>query len=918
MKKNLKNLVKLSAEKLLTKSLTKRVLYICSILDEIYTENNIKEYEKLRSTLFDIIIKSNFKYNYNDIQTLFKKWSINQIDFSLKFFSTFFHLLNQAELQEINSINKKRSDNANESKPLSDSIQESIKLYKESNISLEKTLNYIDKINIIPTFTAHPTEARRQSLLDKQQSLTFDIEKLLFTVMSNNEKEYLNEKIKRSLTMLLLTDDLRTTRVTVNDEIKNTIYHCTRSLWNAIPELHKNLSNSMKLYYNYELRTKDFIKFRTWVGGDRDGNPNVTNEITQNAITLQKITILEKYKNSLTEVYRDLSLKIDKSEKNIDLFESIQNDLKKIEISNHIVEKLKFEPIRLKINCIQLKIDILISDIKKNKNQLSYSSLDFQKDLNIIYVTLKKLNYSILYKNGPLNDLIIRSKTFGFILMSLDIRQHSINHETAIHEIFSNFNIIDNYSELNEIDKSKILNKEFFNSKIKIDKTSSFNFSNETIQLLETLKTIKSELKKDSSCISSYIISMTHSKSDILEVLFLLKLFDLILIKNNKMISYLDVIPLYETIDDLYNAPNLLLELIDDNIYNKYLNSRNNFQEVMLGYSDSNKDGGMGMATWALNESQEKIAKLFNKKNINHRLFHGRGGSVSRGGGRTNLAILSLPKECQNGTIRMTEQGEVISYRYGSGAIAKRHLEQIVNAVLKGLISESNTSKKDEINLLSKIARSSEEVYKNKIFSKECWDFFINVSPIKHISRLPIASRPASRSTLESFNDLRAIPWVFSWIQTRYNIPGWFGLGSALYKISNQKQDIKVLINLYKNSSIFKHLLDKMSFEMARAQLPISKLYTDLTLNKDFHSTIRDEFDLCIEMYQLITKNKSLLERSPVIENSIKFRNPIADLVNLIQIELLTRWKDGNKEKEIQKSIFASINAIAASMQTTG
>tara|TARA_A100001015_G_scaffold86769_1_gene96423 strand:- start:14804 stop:17560 length:2757 start_codon:yes stop_codon:yes gene_type:complete len=918
MKNNLKNLIKLSAEKLLTKSLTKRVLYISSILDEIYTENSIKEYDILRTTLFDIIIKSNFKYNYNNIQTLFKKWSVNQIDFSLKFFSTFFHLLNQAELQEINSINKKRSENANESKPLSDSIQESIKLYKESNISLEKTLDYINKINIIPTFTAHPTEARRQSLLDKQQSLTFDIEKLLFTLMSKNEKEYLNEKIKRSLTMLLLTDDLRTTRVTVNDEIKNTIYHCTRSLWNAIPELHKNLSNSIKLYYNYELQTKDFIKFRTWVGGDRDGNPNVTNEITQNAITLQKITILEKYKNSLTEVYRDLSLKIEKSEKNIDLFESIQNDLTKIKISNHVIERLRFEPIRLKINCIQLKIDILISDIKKNKSQLSYSSLDFQKDLNIIYITLKKLNYSILYKNGPLNDLIIRSKTFGFILMSLDIRQHSNNHEIAIHEIFSNFNIIDNYTELNEIDKSKILNKEFFNFKIKIDKTSSFNFSDETIQLIKTLKTIKSELKKDSSCISSYIISMTHSKSDILEVLFLLKLFDLILIKNNKMISYLDVIPLYETIDDLYNAPNLLLELIDDNIYNKYLKSRNNFQEVMLGYSDSNKDGGMGMATWALNESQEKIAKLFNKKNINHRLFHGRGGSVSRGGGRTNLAILSLPKECQNGTIRMTEQGEVISYRYGSGAIAKRHLEQIVNAVLKGLISKSNISKKDEINLLSKIARSSEEIYKNKIFSKECWDFFINISPIKHISRLPIASRPASRSTLESFNDLRAIPWVFSWIQTRYNIPGWFGLGSALYKISDQKQDINVLINLYENSSIFKHLLDKMSFEMARAQLPISKLYTNLTLDKDFHSIIQNEFDLCVEMYQLITKNKSLLQRSPVIENSIKFRNPIADLVNLIQIELLTRWKDGNKEKEIQKSIFASINAIAASMQTTG
>ena len=206
----------------------------------------------------------------------------------------------------------------------------------------------------------------------------------------------------------------------------------------------------------------------------------------------------------------------------------------------------------------------------------------------------------------------------------------------------------------------------------------------------------------------------------------------------------------------------------------------------------------------------------------------------------------------------------------------------------------------------------------HKIFSNDCWDFFINVSPIKHISRLPIASRPASRSTLESFNDLRAIPWVFSWIQTRYNIPGWFGLGSSLYEISNQKKDIEVLINLYKKSAIFQHLLNKMSFEMARAQLPISKLYTDLTNNKEFHNIIQDEFNLCIEMYKLITKNKSLLQRSPVIENSIKFRNPIADLINLIQIELLNRWKNGNKEKEIQKSIFASINAIAASMQTTG
>jgi len=919
MKNSLKNTLKSSSENLLTKTLNKRVKYISSLLDEIYSENNFEEYKIFKSTLFSLLKKQTVENFISDeIKILFKSWSIEQIDFSLKFFSTFFHLLNQAELQEINSINKNRSNNSSKDNPLADSIQESLKLFKELNLPLKEILDYIKKIEIIPTFTAHPTESRRQSLLDKQQSLTHDIEKFLFYSYSNNEKNNLNKKIKRSLTMLLLTDDLRNTRVTVSDEIKNTIYHCTKSLWNAIPKLHQDLKDSLNIYYNYEIETKDFIKFRSWVGGDRDGNPNVTDAVTRNAIKAQKITILNKYRDSLTLVYRDLSLKIDKLSKENDLQKSIDSDLNKIHLSNHIIKKLKFEPIRLKINCIQLKIDQLILEINNNNDKLSYSSIEFQEDLNIILQTLKSLNFSILYKTGPLNDLIIRSKTFGFILMSLDIRQHSNNHESTINEIFSYFKISKNYSNSNEKIKCEILNKEFFNQNIKIELNGISKFSEESNQLLKTLFTLKSELKKDLSSISSYIISMTHTKSDVLEVLFLFKLTGLIELDHHKINSYIDIVPLYETIEDLYNAPDLLNELINDNIYKQYLKSRNNFQEIMLGYSDSNKDGGMGMATWALNESQEKISKLFNLKNIKHRLFHGRGGSVSRGGGRTNLAILNLPKECQNGSIRMTEQGEVISYRYGSDKIAKRHLEQIVNAVLKGLVLNSKIPKKTEVDLLSKIANLSEKTYKEKIFSKDCWNFFINISPIKHISRLPIASRPASRSTLESFNDLRAIPWVFSWIQTRYNIPGWFGLGSALYEISNKKEKIDILIDLYKNSGIFQHLLDKMSFEMARARLPISKLYSNLSSNKDFHKIIEDEFNLCIKMYGLITKNKSLLERSPVIENSIKFRNPIADVVNLIQIELMTRWKNGQKDPDIQKSIFASINAIAASMQTTG
>ena len=379
---------------------------------------------------------------------------------------------------------------------------------------------------------------------------------------------------------------------------------------------------------------------------------------------------------------------------------------------------------------------------------------------------------------------------------------------------------------------------------------------------------------------------------------------------------------MYETIEDLSGAAHLISNLLDDPDYSHYVKSRGTFQEIMLGYSDSNKDGGMGMATFALNNSQESLAEVLSERNISFRLFHGRGGSVSRGGGRTNAAILSLPPMCQNGRIRMTEQGEVISYRYGSVPTAKRHLEQIISAVVKGTIKQYGYQSPKEKDLLLTIAKNSQKAYKEFILSDQCWKFFINCSPIQHISRLPIASRPASRKSLDTgtvdFDGLRAIPWVFSWVQTRYNIPGWFGLGTALEEIVHKNNCITDLQKLYMHSPIFNHLLNNMSFEMARGRLEISRLYSDLNSSSDFHQIIVHEYKRCLEMFKLITGNQTLLERNAVIEKSIKFRNPIADIINLIQLELLGRWREGEKSDRLQKSIFASINGVAASMQTTG
>ena len=415
---------------------------------------------------------------------------------------------------------------------------------------------------------------------------------------------------------------------------------------------------------------------------------------------------------------------------------------------------------------------------------------------------------------------------------------------------------------------------------------------------------------------------MMHATSDVLEVLFLAKINGLAEYSSGDYQSFLNVVPLYETIDDLKNAPNLLADLIDNNLYKVHLENKNNFQEIMLGYSDSNKDGGFGMANYRLNKCQIEISNLMNSNGIEFMLFHGRGGSISRGGGKSNKAILSLPAECQNGRIRFTEQGEVINYRYGSSKIAKRHLEQIISAQITAL--HQNPFKDDDDNgLIKNIIDQSYKTYRKDIINEDGWHFLLNTTPINHISKIPITSRPASRKKNDehiiSFDDLRAIPWVFSWTQIRYNLSGWYGMGVALNKAVNNSSKLEKLKKSYIKSKFFKQLLDNMSFEMARSRLNISILYASSKKDRDFHFLIEEEYNLILNAYKKITKYETLLERNEIIGNSIQFRNPFTDILNIAQAELLKRYKHSNKSDiQFDNAIFVSINHIAAAMQTTG
>ena len=411
---------------------------------------------------------------------------------------------------------------------------------------------------------------------------------------------------------------------------------------------------------------------------------------------------------------------------------------------------------------------------------------------------------------------------------------------------------------------------------------------------------------------------MTDSKSDILEVIFLGRITGLIKYKNKKISTWLKIVPLYETISDLQNAPKLLEELINDNLYNLFLSNHSRFQEIMLGYSDSNKDGGFGMANYSLNQCLEKIGQTLIKHNIKFRIFHGRGGSISRGGGKSNKAILSLPRVSQNGKIRFTEQGEVINYRYGSYQIAKRHLEQILCAQMISLTKPiAKSSNKDTID---KVMKASHIHYKKKILNKKCWQFLINASPINHISKIPISSRPASRNKENTgFKDLRAIPWVFSWTQVRYNISGWFGMGHALNVINDDPKIFNELKYLSKQSTFLSQLLDNMSFEMARMRIQISNLYAKTYQEKEFCKLIEKDYHLAVASYKKITGYNFLLERNKVISSSIEYRNPLTDLLNYAQIELLERYQNSKvQSEELDIIIFSSINHLAAAMQTSG
>jgi phosphoenolpyruvate carboxylase len=551
----------------------------------------------------------------------------------------------------------------------------------------------------------------------------------------------------------------------------------------------------------------------------------------------------------------------------------------------------------------------------------AYKVSDFIHDLELVVDSLKEFGLPGVASHGKLKHLLIRAQTFGFHMAGLDIRQHSEKHEKAIAELLSVGEVTEEYFTLSEEEKVQLLMKELKNPRPLSPVRS--HLSEDTTQMLEVFGMIKRMLTLDANSFGNYIISMTHGVSDMLEVLILAKETGLWSYEDGQVESQIDVVPLFETIEDLSECGRLMTEIYESPLYQKQLEARDSFQEIMLGYSDSNKDGGYWMANWALEKAQRDLGKVCREYDIDFRLFHGRGGTVGRGGGRSNQAILALPPISNNGRIRFTEQGEVISFRYSLASITRRHLEQIVNAMIRITVSkESEMQQQQQFDeVMDELASTSMEAYRNLIDDDNFWSWYMEKTPIEHISRLPIASRPVSRESAKAadFENLRAIPWVFAWTQVRYNVPGWFGIGEALHQMIQEEEKLDLFKDWYQDTIFFKTVLDNAQREMARTHIPTANSYRDND-GGQFHKRIVEDFEKAEEMILKITGQDELLDINPVIKKSIRFRNPFTYPLNMMQVELLERWKekDNRNEESLRDALFLSINGVAAAMQSTG
>jgi phosphoenolpyruvate carboxylase len=869
----------------------------------------------------------------------------------IRAFTVYFHLVNTAE-QHHRTRRRFVYEVSNMSSTQRGSLAALVEFFRRNDVSAQSIQQLLNQLSIELVFTAHPTEATRRSLITKSRQVAELLEAYDHkTQMTPRQYATWSRELESVVALLWRTDAVRHVRLQPMDEIKMGTYYLDEILYNAVPELYAELEQLLNAGYPHDqLVVPAFLRFGSWIGGDQDGNPNIGPGTLQEALHLQRSHIIEHYRSSIEALAQECTQSLKYCSITAALQESLRCDAACMgDFDRELGAQTAQEPYRRKLSFMWRRLGATLSmareankrEVNRAEQGIAYTSAEgLLADLELVRESLLADGERDI-TGGQLATLIRQVQVFGFYFAALDVRQHSERHAAALGELLCATGLLqEDYTTLNETVRTRVLEDLLRDPRIL--PMHSVKFSESTVHVLETFESIRRAREEfGPGAVTCYIISMARTLSDLLEVQFFCK---------QVGITRLPIVPLFETIEDLRSCAHILESAFTHPIYRALVEACNKQQQVMLGYSDSSKDGGILTSSWELYQAQCRLAALGERHSISITIFHGRGGAIGRGGGPIYEAILGQPPGTINGRIRVTEQGEMLSFKYGLPAIALRNLELVVAGVAQssipgGLPVDSAANIADSQGwweIMHRLSASAHIRYSRFIYDDPAFlRYFEQATPILELDWLNIGSRPARRTKGRRIEELRAIPWVFSWMQSRYVLPSWYGVGGALEEyMAEAPERLAQLQEMYRSWPFMRAFLDNLQMTLSKADMHIARHYASLVVDEEMRRRISDEIEQEFERTRrtvlLIVGGSALLDNAPVLQRSIQLRNPYVDPLSYFQVVLLRRLRSlggplvldedeqqaaSDQERERARLTYAvllTINGIAAGLRNTG
>ncbi|MBB3116433.1 phosphoenolpyruvate carboxylase [Corynebacterium bovis] len=910
------------------------IRYLGAILGDIVREQEGEEIFRL----VEDARRSAFAIRYGDesVTDLTERFRDIPVDRALPVIRAFSHFGLLANLCEDLYEDRLREHAADAGEPAPDSTLEATwRKFDDGDVSASAVSEVMGRAHVAPVLTAHPTETRRRTVFDVQKDITRlmrrrgEILTAPHTARTDERLAALDRDIRRRVTVLWQTELIRSVRPRIEDEINVGLRYYGISLLREIPAINRRVIDHLVDTYGDDVPRTPVVRPGSWIGGDHDGNPYVTADTVRFATDRAAQTVMAHYLEELGTLEHELSLSSNLTDVTPELLELADRG------HNDVPSRVD-EPFRRAVHGIRGRVaatavatlgDDIVPAGLDDAHEPYGSAAEMVRDLDTVDRALRQ-SFDGLIADHRLSDIRAAVQTFGFHLSALDLRQNSETFEEVLTEILARAGVTEDYSALEESERIELLIGELHTPRPLCDPDAEW--SEVTERELGIFRAAAAAVRKfGPEVVPHCIISMASSVSDIIEPMLLLKEVGLFRADGDTPTGGVDVIPLFETIDDLAAGAGIMRELWAHEFYRAYVEQRGGVQEIMLGYSDSNKDGGYLAANWALYDAELQLVAAGEEAGIGLRLFHGRGGTVGRGGGPSYEAILAQPRGAVQGSVRITEQGEIISAKYGVPTSARRNLEALVSATLEASLLPVDHVEDPEraYETMRELAESSRRTYARLMHEDAGFiGYFTSSTPLAEIGSLNIGSRPSSRKQTDSIEDLRAIPWVLSWTQSRTMLPGWFGVGSALRDWIGEGDDaasrLDYLRGLSRRWPFFASVLSNMAQVMAKADLSLAKQYSTLVPDRDdaerIFGVIADEFQLTLEMFLKVTGAGSLLEDNPMLVGSVRNRFPYLVPLNVLQLELLRRYRAGDQSDDVRAGIRLTMNGLATALRNSG